>query len=565
MRRPIVFVNRLSDGNVGDVLSSPLNYFRSEFKWAIRQEIHAGKSLPRRALRKVLRESAEAIVIGGGGLIGQPFFESDISSWTREVVPTVLWGAGHNSHNVHSVDASPPGLEEYGQLKHFDLIGVRDSNAGFTWVPCASCMDSRLNIHASQRLGTLFVLHRDMKRDRNQIERIVSQSRDDTVTIIFNDCSESQFLESICSARKIVTNSYHAAYLGTLMQKPVVAIGGGSKMLMMRHKVPTADAGAWTGAFAQVEIHHSALQESRDANSDFCRRVSEMIGLQSKQRTRRYVPDPIRERIADEASSGKSFPAVLKRKVPKVIHFIFGLSPDFGGKPFNVMHKIAVLSAIEKIRPEEVFFHYHYKPNSPSFLEIENLVTLKKIDLPSEFMGRKLTHFAHKADITRMGILKELGGIYLDLDTITVKPFEDMLDSSFSIGLQIVGKVDGLCNAVMISAPNDPFLSSWLDHYARFSDKTWDQFSVQLPYVMWRSGHWSVNVQPHDRFHWPSWDEVGLRLMFEENHVFQNAVCHHLWESYSYAKYFKSSDPEAVLNWIRVGKSTYCRLARPYV
>ncbi|OSJ09954.1 hypothetical protein BST63_07715 [Bradyrhizobium canariense] len=545
-------------------MSSPLNYFGSEFNWAVRQEVHAGASLARRALRKLTRENAKAVIIGGGGLIGQPFFDADISSWTRGQIPTILWGAGHNSHDIYAVDKRQPGFEEYGQLRQFNLVGIRDYNAGFTWVPCPSCMNPRLDERGNSSFGTLFLLHRDLRSDKEMISSIVSQSSDDA-RIVFNDCSSQAFVEAICSARRIVTNSYHAAYLGTLAKKPVVAIGGGSKMLTLKHQVPIAQTGCWTDAFSEAEVHEAALEECRDANRDFCHRVKALIGNQSKASVRRYVPDPIRERMADELASDRAFPAIVKNRVPKIIHFIFGLSPDFGGKPFNVMHKVAVRSAIEKIKPEEVFFHHHYKPESPSFRDVEGLLSMNKIVIPHEFKGRKLNHFAHKADITRMSILKEMGGIYLDLDTITVKPFDDMLDSSFSIGLQIGHKVDGLCNAVMLAAPNDGFLVDWLNSYERFSDKTWDQFSVQLPYVMWRSGFWTINVQPHDRFHWPSWDDQSMKLMFEENHSFDNAVCHHLWESYSYKKYFVHSDEAGLSDWIRNGRSTYSRLASRYI
>jgi mannosyltransferase OCH1-like enzyme len=48
-------------------------------------------------------------------------------------------------------------------------------------------------------------------------------------------------------------------------------------------------------------------------------------------------------------------------------------------------------------------------------------------------MGRPLYHVAHKADVVRLQALKETGGIYLDLDTISVKTIDRLLDHPFAM------------------------------------------------------------------------------------------------------------------------------------
>jgi hypothetical protein len=81
---------------------------------------------------------------------------------------------------------------------------------------------------------------------------------------------------------------------------------------------------------------------------------------------------------------------------------------------------------------------------------------------------------------------------------------------------------------------------------------------------MWRSGNWSINVEPYDTFHWPGWDQKGLEMMFERELSFPNALCHHLWESHCFEQYF-AGDSKAIASRIRTGRSTYSRLARPYI
>ena len=40
--------------------------------------------------------------------------------------------------------------------------------------------------------------------------------------------------------------------------------------------------------------------------------------------------------------------------VPQIVHFIFGLKPNFGGKPFSLVHYAAVRSAYLVLRPERM-------------------------------------------------------------------------------------------------------------------------------------------------------------------------------------------------------------------
>lgn len=43
-------------------------------------------------------------------------------------------------------------------------------------------------------------------------------------------------------------------------------------------------------------------------------------------------------------------------------------------------------------------------------------LTLLRTPAPDEIYGRKLDHFAHKADVVRLQALQYTGGIYLDID-----------------------------------------------------------------------------------------------------------------------------------------------------
>src|SRR6185503_11634821 len=123
--------------------------------------------------------------------------------------------------------------------------------------------------------------------------------------------------------------------------------------------------------------------------------------------------------------------------IPNILHFVFGMAPDFGGKPFSLCHYLSVRSAVELNKPGKTFFHYQYEPEGEWWQKAKPFLILNKVVAPESFMGQPLYHVAHKADVIRLQALKETGGIYLDLDTISVKPLTDLLNNSFAIGQEL--------------------------------------------------------------------------------------------------------------------------------
>ena len=72
---------------------------------------------------------------------------------------------------------------------------------------------------------------------------------------------------------------------------------------------------------------------------------------------------------------------------------------------------------------------------------------------------------AHKADKLRMEILFEKGGIYLDIDTICIKPWKHLLTNKVVLGNEIQ---KGICNAIMFTEPKTVFFRDWIRNYANY-------------------------------------------------------------------------------------------------
>jgi Glycosyltransferase sugar-binding region containing DXD motif len=278
--------------------------------------------------------------------------------------------------------------------------------------------------------------------------------------------------------------------------------------------------------------------------------------------------------------------------IPNILHFVFGMAPDFGGKPFSLSHYLAVKSAVTINKPEVAYFHYEYEPQGEWWDKAKELLVLNKVKAPASVFGNPLYHVAHKADVVRLQALQQTGGIYLDLDTISVKPMTDLLVHSFAIGQElkapyipknfrqrlkysirqtlglVKSKSDqstGLCNAVLLSEKNSDFVNRWLEEYKTFRskgrDKYWNEHSVQVPQQLAEKHPESITKLSPYAFHYPLYDGPGLQSMFERVTNFPDAYLHHLWESFSWGKYMSQLTPEI----IKTTDTTYNLIARHFL
>lgn len=280
--------------------------------------------------------------------------------------------------------------------------------------------------------------------------------------------------------------------------------------------------------------------------------------------------------------------------IPNIVHFVFGLSPDFGGKPFSIMHYIAIRSAFVVNSPEKIYFHYQYEPDGEWWEKIKPLLTLNMIEVPTEIFGNPLIHTAHMGDVVNLRMLYQYGGVYLDIDTICVQPYHHLLHHEIVMGLEygkpvFYSKMDrvlynikrsalmpfvklpspgikGLCNAVILAAPGNGFIAQWLDSYKTFRSKTlfdayWNEHSVRIPYILAMKNKDHITLLDADKFNTPYYDKKGLKLMFKKVHSFPEAIVHHLWESVSWDKY----SLKLTRNSICTTDTTYNLLARKYL
>ncbi len=220
-----------------------------------------------------------------------------------------------------------------------------------------------------------------------------------------------------------------------------------------------------------------------------------------------------------------------------ICHFIFGFKPQ--NEEFLFTYFVAVYSAYIINNPEIIYFSYHYEPYGKWWDKIKAIPTVKleKIKMPTHIGSKKIKHFAHKVDWVRMNILYEKGGVYLDIDTICIKPWKNLLKYDTVLGKQL----NGICNAIMFTKPKSEFFKLWLDNYEiYFEPNGWEESSIKLPQILSKKYPHLLHLKESDVFFSPNYLEIN-KIFVKNNDIPKNLISLHLWESRS-MKYMKYID-----------------------
>jgi hypothetical protein len=274
--KKIMNLHRRNTNNIGDLMCAPYLFF-PDLLGSTAHEILGFRSAdePDRDKRVLFNEtfsSSEVIVVGGGGLLEIDFFKPffDYLKERKKAQKVVIWGAGHNSWSIG----------DWRQLKAsytfdaslFDLIGTRDSNTAFDWLPCVSCMSSAFDTPISLKreigvyahVGTL-----NNEKFRRKLPK--------NFEMIDNSSSFEDAISFIGSSELILTDSFHGAYWATLLGRRVVGFPTSSKFYDLKHAIPLCTPEDWKRYSRLSQVYSDALDECRMQNRDFAKRVAELI------------------------------------------------------------------------------------------------------------------------------------------------------------------------------------------------------------------------------------------------------------------------------------------------
>ena len=141
----------------------------------------------------------------------------------------------------------------------------------------------------------------------------------------------------------------------------------------------------------------------------------------------------------------------MSLKIPKIIHMIW-IGPD------ECPYKESIES---------------YKRNNPGWeVKVWDNEAVSKFDIHNKWVYEKMTSWAGKADVLRLEILYNYGGLYVDVDSRCLKPLDNLVDGLVCFGMR--ADRGGVCNAVLGCTPKHPafekIVYSLEEHVKRLSE-----------------------------------------------------------------------------------------------
>lgn len=273
----IINYHRLNTRNIGDLICAP-SLWMPELANATRDEIlgfkgsESGSIAAAKAWKERLAE-ADLIIIGGGGLLEIDFFKPGLQQIAEHRKPgsrVVVWGAGHNNWQLKDWRGLKQGLDldAYG----FDLVGVRDIDCGYDWVPCASCMAPNLDAPADPVFEVVIYAHTGTIQNSSLAAALPSG-----LPILDNSAPFEQVIPFLASGDLVLTDSFHGMYWATLLGRKVVAFPSSSKFYSTKHPVPLCDPADWQRFAPLAQTYPDALAECRDSNRAFVERALQFL------------------------------------------------------------------------------------------------------------------------------------------------------------------------------------------------------------------------------------------------------------------------------------------------
>lgn len=193
--------------------------------------------------------------------------------------------------------------------------------------------------------------------------------------------------------------------------------------------------------------------------------------------------------------------------VPNIVHYIWYAESPQQLKFHNLL---SILSAHKLIKPQMILFHTNIEPTGNYWQEVKKIPSLKVIHRrPSTCLfgyPLKLPYYeTSSSNVDRLRVLYETGGIYLDLDVLVTKPFDDLRRYPCSIGLE---GSDRVCGGIVVCSKDAPFLTLWINSYLDdYQVKTWAYNTGMVPYKLWKRYPHLVHVEERS-LHRPNYAEL---------------------------------------------------------
>ncbi|MET4692168.1 hypothetical protein [Endozoicomonas lisbonensis] len=202
---------------------------------------------------------SHAVIYGGGAI--EPRLRTDKIHHNVEANFKIAWGIGtslsRRSTNPELVD-------------DMDLVGRREwGRKGGIYVPCVSCMSELFDKH--------YEIDKDVIVYAHAVKPGVQEVLEYGYPTLNNRAPFEDVIKALASSELIITNSFHGAYWGTLLNRKVVCIPFSSKFHGYKHTPVITKGASWKQALKEARNYSEALEDARRQNKKFYERVMDLI------------------------------------------------------------------------------------------------------------------------------------------------------------------------------------------------------------------------------------------------------------------------------------------------
>lgn len=228
--------------------------------------------------------------------------------------------------------------------------------------------------------------------------------------------------------------------------------------------------------------------------------------------------------------------------IPKLFHFVY-----LGFTEFSYIHYLAVKTCYLVHQPRKIYLYTHFTrdTNTTWWDLIQNYVTVEMVALPKTIFGNPVKKFQHMADVIRLEKLIQRGGVYLDLDVVSLRPFGELYRERCVMGTQApLSRFEGLCNAVIMSEPGGEFISRWYQEYKTFQSGRWDFHSVKIPLLLSRLYGHLLKILDSKKFFPITWKDTEFLYTRQFDSALRQSYVVHLWDSEWGKEHLKDASPK---------------------
>lgn len=259
-----------------------------------------------------------------------------------------------------------------------------------------------------------------------------------------------------------------------------------------------------------------------------------------------------------------------EKTVPPFVHFIIGQADRKNvtqrfqpTSSFSFVNYLVVLAARRHLRPSKLFVHYFEEPKTFWWNRTKHDPEIRLTMVPTRFVeqifNQSIVHHTHRSDVLRLEILLAYGGVYLDIDVLTLRSFEPLLQ----LGDAVMAFEDGsrrlIGSAVIIARRKAVFLQRIYDAYQHYDRNCYRCNSIEIPAKLAAIYPREVTLLPAGSFYLLGWRQSTVLFKMSE-YNFTASFAIHLWNSFNSHRLSRLSP-----NQVLTSSSTLARMFRQVI